>query len=130
MLRVKLKVINRTGSEKLAAFRRPDILQTVLKNLQHLHETQLEQKVPSAHLNLGSHSMDCRTWAWAPAPATADSAWACTAVTAGCRRKVCGAGPQDVELLEPPVPPEPAAGPPAEPQSVGLGLEGRANVAR
>lgn len=44
--------------------------------------------------------MGCRTLAWAQVQATADSAWAHTAARAGCRRKVCGAAPQDVKFLE------------------------------
>lgn len=44
--------------------------------------------------------MGCRTWAWAQVQATAYSAWARMAARAGCRRTVCGAARQDVELLK------------------------------
>lgn len=74
--------------------------------------------------------MDCRTQAWASVQATADSAWACMAARAVCRRKVCVAAPQHVEPLKPL---ELVVGAPemAELHSVGLDIEGpnRANVA-
>lgn len=71
-----------------------------------------------------SHSRGCRTQAWALVQATAGSAWAGKAARAGCRRKVCGAAPQDVELLKAQ---QPADGAPesAELHAVGLDPEGR-----
>lgn len=75
--------------------------------------------------------MDCRTQAWASAQATADSAWACMAARAECRRKVCVVAPQHVEPLKPL---EPVVGAPgtAGLHSVGLDHEGPncVNVAR
>lgn len=73
------------------------------------------------YLNQGSHSKGCRTQAWAWAQATADSAWA--GMAAVCRRKVCGAAPQDVELLKALDPADGALGP-AELHAVGLDREG------
>lgn len=72
--------------------------------------------------------MDCRTQAWASVQATADSAWACMAARAVCRRKVCVAAPQHVEPLEPVV----GAPGMAELHSVGLDHGGPncVNIAR
>lgn len=74
--------------------------------------------------------MGCRTQAWALVQATADSAWAGMAARAGCRRKVCGAAPQDVELLKAQYMADEAPGL-AELHVVGLDREGpdRRNVA-
>lgn len=47
-----------------------------------------------------NYSRGCRTWARASGPTTADSAEASMAARAGCRRKVCGAGPQAARLLK------------------------------
>lgn len=59
-----------------------------------------EERQREIHLNPGSRRRGCRPHAWAKVQATAGFARACMAAKAECRRKVCGAAPQDAVLLK------------------------------
>lgn len=107
---------------KISVFR-----EQCVSKIHFLHRNRHKVGLFGTYLDQGSHSTGCRTQALAPAQATACSAWACMAARAVCRRKVCGAAPQDVELLKALQLADGAPGP-AELCMLGLDPEGQDHI--